>query len=309
MRFYVGITDDAWFNFLSQRNPDEVNFWRPGGGRSFHAVETGAPFLFKLHSPNNVIAGGGFFVSHSIVPLSMAWAAFGQKNGMDTLSQFHAKVSHLGHRQEVDPNIGCTILADPFFLPENEWIPVPEDWSKNIVSGKGYDTEEQVGMGLWNKVQERLLLHAVQTPVANVSGDPAENPRYGKEYLARARLGQGAFRILVTDAYHRRCAITGERTLPVLEACHIKPFSENGPNSINNGLLLRSDLHILFDQGYLTVTPDMHVEVSGRIKERFQNGREYYSFHGKTLTGLPDSSSDLPMTSFLSWHNQYRFAS
>jgi putative restriction endonuclease len=37
------------------------------------------------------------------------------------------------------------------------------------------------------------------------------------------RLGQGAFRLLVTDAYQRRCAVTGERTLPVLDAAHIRP--------------------------------------------------------------------------------------
>lgn len=303
MKFYVGVTDDAWFNYLSLRCPDEVNFWRPGGGKGFHAVEVGAPFLFKLHSPNNYIAGGGFFVSHSVLPLSMAWTAFGQKNGMDTLSQFHGKISNLGNRNEVDPNIGCTILANPFFLPKNEWIPIPEDWSKNIVSGKGYDTGDAVGNALWSQVQERLLLHKDQIPI------PEGEPQYGKEYLTKARIGQGAFRVLVTDAYHRRCAITGERTLPVLEACHIKPYSENGPNTINNGLLLRSDLHILFDQGYLTVTPDMRVKVSTRIKERFQNGKEYYALAEKKLTILPDSNKDQPMSEFLNWHHEYRFAS
>src|SRR5690606_11461688 len=82
-----------------------------------------------------------------------------------------------------------------------------------------------------------------------------EGPRYGAEYLARARLGQGAFRVLVTDAYQKRCAISGERTLPVLQAAHIRPYAAAGPHRVSNGLLLRSDLHILFDRGYVTVTP------------------------------------------------------
>jgi len=61
------------------------------------------------------------------------------------------------------------------------------------------------------------------------------------------------FRVIVTDAYDRRCAMTGERTLPVLEAAHIKPYGSGDPHALENGLLLRSDLHILFDQDYITV--------------------------------------------------------
>ena len=71
-----------------------------------------------------------------------------------------------------------------------------------------------------------------------------ERGQYGHEYLRRSRLGQGTFRILVTGAYRRQCAISGEKTLPVLEAAHIKPFANSGPNRIDNGLLLRSDMHI-----------------------------------------------------------------
>ena len=51
----------------------------------------------------------------------------------------------------------------------------------------------------------------------------------------------------MTDAYERRCAVTGEKTLPVLEAAHIRPYALLGPHRVNNGLLLRSDLHKLFD--------------------------------------------------------------
>jgi len=65
-----------------------------------------------------------------------------------------------------------------------------------------------------------------------------------------------------------------------LEAAHIKPYEKSGPHLVSNGLLLRSDIHKLFDMGYLTVTSDYHIEVSPRIKEQFENGRDYYKFHG-----------------------------
>ena len=87
--------------------------------------------------------------------------------------------------------------------------------------------------------------------------------------------------MLVTDLYERRCAVTGERTLPVLDAAHIRPLRrQTGPHDPRNGLLLRSDLHTLLDRGYVTVTPELRFEVSGRIREEFENGRDYYALHG-----------------------------
>jgi len=91
-------------------------------------------------------------------------------------------------------------------------------------------------------------------------------------------------RILVTDAYSRRCAITGERTLPVLEAAHLKPYSVVKRHELSSGLLLRSDLHRLFDDGYLTMDPkDYRLIVSKRIREEFENGKDYYRLEGQVL--------------------------
>jgi len=109
--------------------------------------------------------------------------------------------------------------------------------------------------------------------------------------------------ILVTDAYNRMCSITGEKTLPVLDAAHIKPYVESGPHFISNGILLRSDIHKLFDTGYLTITDELKVEVSCRIKEEFQNGKEYYQYHGKELAFLPSREIDKPDKKYIDWHN------
>ncbi|RYE27291.1 MAG: HNH endonuclease [Sphingobacteriaceae bacterium] len=105
------------------------------------------------------------------------------------------------------------------------------------------------------------------------------------------------------SVYSRKCSITGEKTLPVLEAAHIKPYSALGPHSVSNGLLLRSDMHKLFDSGYLTITTDLKIEVSSRIKEEFQNGKEYYKYHGNNLFILPSEKKDLPNSSYIDWHN------
>ena len=59
----------------------------------------------------------------------------------------------------------------------------------------------------------------------------------------------------------------------------------------------------LFDAGYVTVTPDHHFEVSGRIKEEFENGRDYYGLHGESIY-VPKNATQKPDTGALSWHNE-----
>ena len=75
--------------------------------------------------------------------------------------------------------------------------------------------------------------------------EDTESPMYGKSILTKVRLGQGAFRVLVTDAYNRKCAISGEKTLPVLEAAHIKPYSESGSHFISNALIANHEQPLL----------------------------------------------------------------
>ena len=309
MKFWVGVTDNKWYNFLRQQLPDEVNFWHPSGTTQFSAIQPGNLFLFKLKSPYNHIAGGGYFIRHSILPLSLAWEAFGEKNGASNQESLLQMISALRNDNSQNPFIGCSILTEPFFFDEQDWIPAPANWGRSIVQGKTYSTEDSHGQLLWNAVMERLqqnpLLYATGVNAGLTIGE--KQSLYGSEYLAKARLGQGAFRVLVTESYQRRCAVTGERTLPVLEAAHIKPFVKSGPNLVSNGLLLRSDLHILFDRGYITVTDKMNVEVSRRIKEEFENGRDYYAMHGKLLRVLPSKAIERPAQDFIKWHNENIF--
>ena len=301
MRYWVGLTDSDWFDHLRSREPDEVNFWQPSAGRRAVRLDAGAPFLFKLHSPRNFVVGGGFYVRYSALPARLAWEAFGDKNGAPDYATLRERIVH--YRNALvsgDPVIGCNILNAPFFLEENDWIPIPDTWASNTQQGRTFDTEQNDGLRLWNAVASILENRGR-------AGDRAESARFGAEYLARARLGQGAFRVLVTEAYARRCAVTGERTLPVLEAAHIQPYSEKGPHLVSNGLLLRSDLHKLFDDGYITVTEDLHVEVSRRIREEFENGHEYYKYGGNPLLNPPYTSTERPSWEFLRWHNENRF--
>jgi putative restriction endonuclease len=312
MKFYIGITDGNWFQLLRDLKPEEINFWRPMARSEFKVLQPGEPFLFKLHYPQNFIVGGGFFVKYSRMPLSIAWEIFETKNGASNIMTFAQDIHRYREKRssdfEPDPWIGCIILNSPFFFDDRDWIPAPENWSSNIVTGKTYDTSDMIGLDIWSEVQIRLSsMQGVASNAQIAKGFSETRGRYGAEYLAKARLGQGAFRILVTDAYSQRCAITGERTLPALQAAHIKPFARLGPHSINNGILLRADLHILLDKGYITINKDLVVEVSRCIKEEFENGKDYYALNGRKLVIVPSIAQFYPANEYIEWHNQTIF--
>lgn len=301
---FVGVTDREWFERLGMlKQLDEVNFWHPSPSQ-FRALEPGGLFLFKLHAPHDAIVGGGIFAHHSVLPVSLAWDAFGAKNGAASLEEMMSRLAHY-HRQlrsldwpaQLRFPIGCTLIEQPFFFPAADWFPVP-DWHRNIVTGKGYSLSEPAGQELWRLVQDR------RTQPTEPFGVASPAPRYGLPILVQPRLGQGSFRVMVADAYRRRCAITGERVLPVLDAAHIIPYAEGGQHQVSNGLLLRRDLHTLFDDGYLTVTPDLRVEVSRRLKDDWENGRDYYALDGSPIS-LPARGDERPDPDALLWHRRH----
>ncbi len=303
VRIVVAVTDRDWFDHLRQQQPQpsEINFWSPSP-KPFRALQHGELFLFKLHAPINMIVGGGIFDAAYVLPLQLAWEAIGTGNGAQSVGEMRSRIAR--YRPEAGTvgsiEIGCRILTQPFFLPESQWIAPPPSWSRTIVSFRGYSTDEEEGLALWESVL------AARDGIQNAGGLSDPKVRYGEPTLIHPRLGQGAFRLLVTDLYNRRCAITGERTLPALEAAHIKPYAEGGEHAASNGILMRRDVHSLFDAGYVTVTKDLRFEVSRRIREEFENGRHYYALHGTSIA-LPRSIDLRPNADALAWHNEYRF--
>jgi putative restriction endonuclease len=133
-----------------------------------------------------------------------------------------------------------------------------------------------------------------------------EGSIWGEPVLVKPRLGQGTFRSLVTDLYGRSCAVTREKALPVLDASHIRPVVDGGQHEASNGLLLRTDIHRLFDRGYVTVTKDHRFRVSRRLKSDFDNGEPYYPFDGQSIQ-LPLRTEDRPLQEYLEWHSDVKF--
>jgi putative restriction endonuclease len=193
------------------------------------------------------------------------------------MDDFLARLSRLRGQSTgplaVDDSITCIAINEPVFFPPGEWVEAPADWQRQIVSGRAYDLTQGAG---------RVLLEAcagkassLQAPVA-LTGEVVDAARYADPTLIQARLGQSSFRIAVLDAYEQRCAVTGARSLPVIEASHIKPYTAGGNHAVPNGLPLRRDLHRLFDLGFVTVRPDLRFAVSPSLRDCWHNGSVCY---------------------------------
>ena len=301
IKIVVAVTDFDWFSTLRDREDlSEINFWSPSP-RGFQALDEGELFLFKLHAPYNKIVGGAIFAYANTLPCSLAWEAFGEGNGATSLREMQERI--IKHRSSEsgshgDFEIGCRILTQPFFLAEPEWMAPPPSWKPNIVSLKTFDSDTEEGRELWVAVQQAIRR-------SDLASTP-EEARYGPPQLIKPRLGQGIFRVKVTELYRRSCAVTGERTLPALEAAHIVPYAEGGSHDANNGLLLRRDIHSLFDAGYVTVTPSLEFRVSKMIQEEFRNGRVYYALDRRHVR-VPEEEGLQPAREALAWHNENRY--
>lgn len=310
MRGFVANTDHAEFTFLRSLQPsiDEVNFWRPGTDAGFRALAPGEPFFFRLKAPDNAIGGFGFFAHFSVLPVSVAWDAYGAANGASTYAELRQRLSSVRGRldMEVDAKkdfaIGCILVNEPRFFADGDWVRVPDDWSATIVQGKTYDLTVGEGKRMWMECLARTGTQDQATP----DGGHELLGKHGTSVQVRPRLGPRSFRIVVLDAYERRCVVTGERALPALEAAHIRQYEDVAEHSVNNGLLFRADIRKLFEAGYVTVTPDLRFLVSRSITDDFENGDAYRALHG-TQIRLPLDPEDRPLPEALWWHNEERF--
>jgi hypothetical protein len=129
----------------------------------------------------------------------------------------------------------------------------------------------------------------------------------GRERVLREvvqRRGQPRFRKDLLRAYDGQCAISGCRIEEILEAAHITPYLGDETNNITNGLLLRTDLHTLWDLGLIAVNPEnLVIWVSPRIVDP-----QYRDFDGKKIN-VPALQNERPSPKALEsqWYREARW--
>lgn len=294
----IGLTDHDWFTFLRE-GPiyGEVNFWTPTPW-GVSSLRDGDHFYFLLKAPVRKVSGFGRFAAYEEMPASEAWNRYGLATGVTDLTNLVARtMKYVGKHNpslatDADPVIGCIVLREPvffddddFFAPEDRGAPVP----RQVVKFKTFPEIDTLDSP--NDRDRSLHPFQLVTPVR------VTRPTG----LTTVRPQQQHFRYSVIRAYGSVCAVTGETCTEVLEAAHIQPYVDERSNDVRNGLLLRSDLHALFDAGLLTIGSDYRVQVSP-----FLRSDTYTSLDGKRLR-LPTSESSHPSPEALVFHRQSVF--
>lgn len=282
-----------------------MNFRQPPAHGFRAAPET--PFFFKLKSPHNAIGGFGWVARYSTATPALAWEAFGEANGTKSLAEIRSRIERYTESATRGAHeIGCIMISNPMFFGDAEWIDQPSDWKPNVVSGAGDELADGEGLRVFEACLARYRARRGPSWWGDAHIESAAG-KFGPPQLTRPRLGQAAFRIAVTAAYGGACAVTGEHALPVLEAAHIRPFADDAStHDVPNGLLLRADVHRLFDRGYVTVDRGLRFVVSRRPEEEFENGKADDALEGRKLS-VPAHAADRPSIDALRWHNDHVF--
>jgi len=128
---------------------------------------------------------------------------------------------------------------------------------------------------------------------------------YTGNRLVRDRL----FRKTILKAYDSRCAITGLKLIngggrAEVQAAHIRPVAENGPDAVQNGLALSGTVHWMFDRGLLGVSDSKEIMISRHINDR----DSVESLINKSgFLKIPSDERNHPHPVFMEWHRENRF--
>jgi HNH endonuclease len=184
--------------------------------------------------------------------------------------------------------------ADDRWIFEVQWSDdVSKRLAANPVTGV-LEKRTQIPRRLTPRELDRL--HAAIGPSAPRPVLPRGRVRRLREVVQRQ--GQRDFRARLLEAYGSRCAVTGTDVPVVLQAAHIEPYDGMPTNVVSNGLLLRADLHDLFDQGLVWVDDNLKISVDESLRET-----EYGKFHGRRLR-LPSDVADHPNLKRLAKHRR-----
>ena len=291
--FAVGLTDQDWFEYLRDLSSSTtINFWTPTPW-NVRRLSSGDKWFFLLKAPIRKLGGYGHFLDYRNMTISQAWDEFGIDNGVVSISELLErcdKYSALHSTYPVKgPNsiIGCIVLKDPVFFDDDALVDPASE-----------------GFSIPNEVVKFKYFSDI-SPVSAVSPNPfslvASTPTDYSRQRRKDRKGQSEFRRLLLQAYNHRCAITGEPQEKVLEATHIEPYVNKDSNHVQNGILMRVDMHRLFDAGLLAIDSSFRLLVSSRLR-----GSKYVGLGGQKLL-IPKRVSDRPSTLAITWHRDKRF--
>ncbi len=261
-----------------------VNFWTPTPW-NIKQLNKGSRLYFMLKAPIRQIGGFGEFIEYRDLTPEQAWNQFGYRNGrtskhefINSIQNYIDKNSKKSGSQPIDINtyeIGCIILDNCEFWNNAIFINPADhniDFATQVVKIKYFDQYDP----FMQSQEERDNF--------NLINEPREN----KPTVTNSRERQSEFKGRILKAYHSRCCISGETISELLEAAHVQEYRNTSSNHVQNGLLLRIDIHRLYDNHLLFIDSNYIIHVSNLV-----TSQQYRQLHGQTIT-LPDLDYSWP---------------
>jgi putative restriction endonuclease len=283
--YAISPTDKNWFDYLKREQfNSNVNFWTPTPW-NIKKLKPKDKLYFMLKSPIRKIGGFGEFVEYNNMTALDAWNHFGYRNGrssrqefIDSIQEYIDKNSQKYGGIPIDINnyqIGCIKLDNCEFWDDENFIDITNkqiEFAPQVVTIKYFDQYDII-----SKTQEE-----------NNNFNIVSEPRIGKKATTNIRAGQSEFKAKILRTYNNMCCISGETIPELLEAAHIQEYRNYNSNHVQNGLLLRVDLHRLYDNRLLFIDREYLIHVSSLITSQF-----YRQYHGQKIR-IPNSLSDRP---------------
>jgi hypothetical protein len=299
LKFRVVNTDPDWIEVLRSYNiTDNINFWRKEK-RRVHLPER-SRFYFKLRG-SRFIAGRAVSQRQISMSIREAWEYFSIRNGVSTYEELRRKATDI--LEVSDDTLNCLVLDEVEVLDPEEYPQLPPDFvatqnPKDYLEGSLPQIESSFfgasTLGL-SGIEAQLTKDRVFDPDTVLAA---------REATLRAvvmRRGRSDFRQMLMDAYDHKCAVTGTEVRAILEAAHVYPYKGTETNVLQNGILLRSDWHTLFDLGLWAIDDDYRIIIAPEIIPE-----EYRKYH-QTLIRLPRIVLHRPSPKAIRWHRNNVF--
>lgn len=260
--------DPGVYEILKLPGEMSVRFtsWRGGDGPFYIILFKGAKYVFELDL-SMIVYDRKRFTWHLKIP--------SHKNNLYLLDDFLEKAGPLSReysesvknvKEKLESGVN-TPRTGYRFLEEADWDEVCERFS--------------------DLMRRVIKAHSVDANSGQLLREAEDDDGYAVNAMRKARRSQSKFRLNMMYLYCGRCAISGEMVTEVLEAAHIVGHAEAGINHTENGLLLRSDIHRLFDAGRIAIDPKSLKVVVCRGLEKTM----YQKFSGWKLRSRIDGSS------------------
>ncbi len=220
------------------------------------------------------------------------------RNGDEGFSQFGSFAQLLRFLKSEGDRTGAGTICRQFSIEELENVDLYAEFEQALDNFVGL--LNLCAPSLWDQ-QVLGAQSAVQKLVEEAPFNPEDEQDGKKKVWAEVaqRQGQSKFRKTLIEAYDATCCVTGTAVPDVLQAAHIRPYNGPSTNHVSNGLLLRADIHTLFDLKLIKIEPDtMIVHVSSSLM-----GTSYWTLNGQVLR-MPSKKKYHPNRNSLEKHFQ-----